>query len=133
MDVGNLNWLAVGAGTLASFAVGALWYSPAMFAKPWTEAVGLSPEHMAQANVPALLAVSVLLSFVTAIGLGLLLPPHAGWFTGLFAGLGVGIAFVIPATLQSALYERRSGTLIGINCGHQLLSMAATGAALGAF
>lgn len=133
MDMANLNWLAVGGGTLAAFVVGALWYSPAMFAKPWTAAVGLDPDHMNKANVPVLLAVSVLLSFITAIGLALLLPQDAGWLTGLLAGLGVAIAFVTPFTIQSGLYEQRSGALLGINCGHQIASMAAMGAVIGAF
>jgi hypothetical protein len=128
-----LNWLAVAAGTLAAFAVGALWYSPALFAKPWTEAAGLDPDHMNTARLPILLAISVLLSFVTAIGLGLLLPARAGWFAGLMAGVAVAVAFVTPFTIQSALYEQKSAALLGINCGHQIVAMAVMGAVIGAF
>ena len=40
----NVNWLAVIVGAVASFALGALWYSPKIFGKKWMEGVGLTPE-----------------------------------------------------------------------------------------
>lgn len=32
----DLNWLAVGAGTIAAFGLGMLWFSPMMFGKGWS-------------------------------------------------------------------------------------------------
>ncbi len=37
----NVNWLAVIAGTVASFLVGWLWYSPKLFGIKWAEGVGV--------------------------------------------------------------------------------------------
>jgi hypothetical protein len=31
----NLNWLAVGAGTIGAFLLGMIWFSPLMFGKGW--------------------------------------------------------------------------------------------------
>ncbi len=33
----NLNWLAVGAGTIGAFVLGMVWFSPVMFGKGWAE------------------------------------------------------------------------------------------------
>lgn len=35
----NVNWLAVVIGTVLSFILGWLWYSPKLFAKKWIEGV----------------------------------------------------------------------------------------------
>ena len=35
-----IDWLAVLAATIASFAVGAVWYSPLLFVKPWQRQTG---------------------------------------------------------------------------------------------
>ena len=37
----DVNWLAVGVGTVIAFMLGAAWYSPKMFGKKWAEGVGL--------------------------------------------------------------------------------------------
>lgn len=35
----HINWLAVLVATLSSFLIGAVWYSPLMFARPWQRAL----------------------------------------------------------------------------------------------
>ncbi len=37
----NVNWPAVGVGTVLSFMLGWLWYSPKMFGKKWAEGSGI--------------------------------------------------------------------------------------------
>jgi Protein of unknown function (DUF1761) len=37
----NVNWLAVIAGFILSFALGWLWYSPMLFGTKWAEGVGM--------------------------------------------------------------------------------------------
>lgn len=36
MDLSLVNWLAVGAGTIAAFLLGMLWFSPMLFGKGWS-------------------------------------------------------------------------------------------------
>lgn len=37
----NVNWLAVIIGTIVSFIIGWLWYSPILFGKKWAEGSGV--------------------------------------------------------------------------------------------
>ena len=37
----NVNWLAVVIGAVLAFALGWLWYSPALFGTKWAEGVGI--------------------------------------------------------------------------------------------
>ncbi len=37
----NVSWLAVIVGTILSFLLGWLWYSPMLFGKKWAEGVGV--------------------------------------------------------------------------------------------
>ena len=46
----EINWIAVVVATLSSFALGALWYSPALFGKAWQREVGLTDEQVASGN-----------------------------------------------------------------------------------
>jgi Protein of unknown function (DUF1761) len=39
----GVNWLAVGVGTVLSFLLGWLWYSPKLFAKKWIEGINVKP------------------------------------------------------------------------------------------
>ena len=43
----GVNWLAVGIGTVVSFLLGWLWYSPKLFGKKWAEGSGV---NLADAN-----------------------------------------------------------------------------------
>jgi hypothetical protein len=41
--LGELNWLAVLIGAAIYFVLGALWYSPMLFARPWQRSIGWDP------------------------------------------------------------------------------------------
>src|SRR5438477_1580465 len=65
--------LAIVAAAVAAWLIGALWYSPIMFAKAWVKAHGYTPEQMAamqgmQAKViGATLVAMLLMAFVLAL------------------------------------------------------------------
>ena len=40
LDLASINWLAVIVSALIYFVLGAVWYSPVLFAKPWQAAIG---------------------------------------------------------------------------------------------
>ncbi len=42
----HLNWLAVIAAALATFLIGGLWYSPALFGRAWMSANNLTQEDL---------------------------------------------------------------------------------------
>src|SRR3989475_8990130 len=46
MPTANVNVLAVIVAALATFVLGAVWYSPVLFAKQWMQAHGYTPEQL---------------------------------------------------------------------------------------
>ena len=38
----NVNWLAVGVGTVLAYVLGGLWFSPKLFGANWAEGVGVT-------------------------------------------------------------------------------------------
>ena len=69
-DFSNVNWLAVIVGTIVSFLVGWLWYSPKLFGKKWAEGSGVSldsPNKMPAFAMISQLAALFLLALVIGI------------------------------------------------------------------
>lgn len=50
----GVNWLAVGVGTVLSFLLGWLWYSPWLFATKWMQGVGAKPDGSGKMPMPPL-------------------------------------------------------------------------------
>lgn len=72
LDLGSLNWLAVIVAAIAYFALGALWYSPVLFAKPWQRSIGWD-ESRGQPQASAMTYVVPLVAYIVmAIAVGLL-------------------------------------------------------------
>ena len=58
MDVATLNIWAILLASLIGFAVGALWYSPLLFATVWMREAGLDEEKIKSANMPKIFGLS---------------------------------------------------------------------------
>lgn len=56
----NVNWLAVIIGTIVSFIIGWLWYSPILFGKKWAEGSGV--EFGTASSMPVAAMVTQLVS-----------------------------------------------------------------------
>lgn len=120
----DVNWLAVFVAALAYFALGALWYSKALFANRWLEFTKidkLNPD--ATKGMASLMFFSFVLMFVTCVGLTILRSRLGleGWMSGLKLGALTGLCFGITAISISYLYEKRPGGLHYINGGYTLL------------
>lgn len=66
----NVNWIAVIVGTVASFLLGWLWYSPKLFGKKWAEGIGVdlgSASSMPAAAMVTQLIATFLLSWVVGV------------------------------------------------------------------
>lgn len=123
---GDVNYLAVIVGALVYFGIGALWYSPALFATPWMAASGAQPGN----RIPVgLFGLSLVLEFLAALGLAVLAVAVDASTVGdgLLLGLVAGIAFAISALAVTQAYERRPFVLQLINGGYHVLSLAAIG------
>jgi len=117
------NILAVVACHLLYMGLGAFWYSPLMFAAPWSRAVGIKPgdidpkagaNAMLLGNIPTFIGVltlAVLLRFVKADALGAALA-----VANLIA---VGLLASHLTTLVT--FERRSWTWYLISAGYPVV------------
>jgi hypothetical protein len=117
---GDLNYLAVLAGTAAYWLLGALWYSPVLFAKPWTALTGAD---MREGGNPApLFALTFVLYFATVTALAFLRHETgaANLNDGLQLGLGTSLAFSAVAIAVTNAYERRPFKLTAISAGYHV-------------
>lgn len=134
MDFSNINWLAVLVITIASFALGALWYGK-VFGKIWQREVGMNAESMKDANLAKIFGTCLLLTGIMGIGMAFLVQGHGqgsiGWQSGLHHGLFVGVFFIACSTGINYLYQRKSITLWLIDAGYQITFLAMMGAVLG--
>ena len=128
----EVNWLAVGVATVASFAVGALWYSPLLFAKIWQREAGLTDEQLKSANMAMTFGGAFVLMFLAALVFAMFLGPEPGLHFGALAGLAAGLFWVTTSLGVSYLFERRSLKLWLINGGYNTVTFMVIGMILGA-
>jgi hypothetical protein len=105
----DLNWLAVIVAGLAYFALGAVWYMPPVFGKPWMAAGGQQMTQAGERPNPAIYATPLVAQIVAAIALGML-AKATGTNTlgeGFVLGLVVGIGFALTIMLVTSAFETR--------------------------
>ena len=145
----DVNLLAVLVCAIAAMAVGFLWYSPVLFAKPWVKEMGYDindkamMDKMRKSAGPAYGA-SFVGSLVTAAVLGKLLDAlsrhgEAVWHPvaapqpivyGVLVAFAVWLGFVTTVQLTGVLFANQSGKLFAINTGYQLVCYLVMGAIL---
>jgi Protein of unknown function (DUF1761) len=132
VDPSHVNWLAVLAAALSSFVLGGLWYSPALFHRPWLAAAGLS-EAAIKVGSGRIFSGAFVCALVAAINLAFFLGPTATLGFGVFAGFAAGLGWVATGLTVTFLFERRPLRLIAIDAGYHVVSLTVMGAILGAW
>ncbi|MDN5204716.1 DUF1761 domain-containing protein [Fulvivirgaceae bacterium BMA10] len=137
MDFSNINFLAVAVAAVASFAFGAIWYSQGLFGKTWQNELGFTDEDLKGANMGKIFGTTFVLTFVMALGMGILLRGHGenqiDWLSGLYHGLSVGLAFVGMSMGINYLYQRKSFKLWAIDAFYQIIILGIMGVIIGAW
>jgi hypothetical protein len=125
----SLNWLAIIAATISTMAVGFLWYSPVMFAKPWTILMGYDPndkEKMDKMKAEAgpMYGQAMVASLISATFLALVLTrmlvPSSDIVRGLKISFGIWLGFVATVQFTNALFTKKPMKLFLIDTGYQL-------------
>ena len=104
----GVNWLAVGVGTVLSFLLGWLWYSPWLFANKWMEGVGIKPDG--KMSMPPLV--------VQLIGTFLL-----AWVVGITAANNALLTIILIAVtivvlmVANGMFGRKGQQAIAIEAG----------------
>lgn len=124
----DLNIWAILVAGVINMAIGATWYSRALFGTKWMSYLGLKEED---ANPSVWLYVVVfLLGLVIALFMAMFLQGSEGVVDGLIYGGVLALVFVIPTMITHYLYEQRKGGFMLIVAGHELVLFMAYGALL---
>jgi hypothetical protein len=127
----DVNWLAVLLCGISSMALGAIWYSPMLFAKRWMAGARLSEADLAGANMALIYGTAFLLSLVAAFAFALFVGRGMPLEAAIVAGAATGLCFVAASFGISYLFERRTIAHWLINGGYHTLQFTLFGLILG--
>jgi hypothetical protein len=133
----GINLWSVLVAAIATMVVGFLWYSPLLFARPWTVLMGYDPDDKAklaemQKGAGKMYALSFLASLVSALVLAkiILITTVSSALYGMKVGFAVWLGFVTTVQLTSVLFAKQPLKLYLINTGYQLVCYLVMGAIL---
>ena len=134
MHLSDVNFLAVGLATVLTFGLGALWYSPLLFAKAWMAGHGYTQADIEamQASMGPNYAISFVCWFVMATMLAMI-APHFGDSAGTIFGVGLHMWLGFSATvgLTNNRFSSKPLSVWLIDAGYQVTSIAIMSAVLG--
>ena len=136
LDLADVNYLAVIAAIAVNMIVGAVWYSPLLFARPWMAANGFTEEQIkAQGSATRGYIVSVIASVVIAFAIALFAQAAGAGaaIDGLLLGLAAGVGFVATTSVTNYIFESRPLKLYLINAGYPVVSFTLIGLLIGAW
>jgi hypothetical protein len=131
MASANINWVAVVAAAFVAYVIGAIWYSPFLFAKPWARLINMPPDQMSGA--PLALIVQAVITVITSAVLAVIV----GWsaadnpLDGAGVGLLCGGGLVAADHAKLLVFERRAPALFAINNAYTVIAFMIMGAILG--
>lgn len=130
----TVNYFAVVAAAVAAFLIGALWYSPALFASQWMAAHGHTPEKL-QAMQKGMLrtySISFLCFVVTAWVMAVLVDRMAilNALGGVKLGLLAWVGFAATIGLTANLYSDKPLAAYLIDAAYQLVYLVLMGVIL---
>ena len=124
----HINWPAVLAAAVSTFALGGLWYSPALFGRAWMSVNHLSKDDLAKSNMTKVFGLAFVFALFMAANLAAFLAEPkttASW--GATAGFLAGFGWVTLGIATIALFERRSAKYVLINGGYMTVSFVLMG------
>jgi hypothetical protein len=125
---GQFNHWAILVSAIILWMLGAAWYSPALFAKPWMALIQAQPDGKKNGLITGMIASFVgdlILAFVLAHVVMWSGASTAGW--GAFVGTILWLGFVVAPGLPQGIYEGRPLKLFLINAGYWLVGLIGIG------
>ncbi len=131
-----LHYGAILVTAIVAMALGALWYSPAVFGKMWMNLCGFTEKHMEEAKKKGM-GKSMVLAFLAQLVMAYVLAhfvQYAGAagsiVGGLQAGFWIWLGFIATTLLNSVLWEGKPVKLYLLNIAHYLLVLLVSGVIL---
>jgi Protein of unknown function (DUF1761) len=133
----GVNLWAVLVAAVSTMVVGFLWYSPMLFAKPWTVLMGYDPNDKAKMDEMRKSAgksygISFIASLIAALVLGKIIDVTSvqSPLYGMKIGFAVWLGFVTTVQLTAKLFGNQPTKLYLINTGYQLVCYLVMGVIL---
>ncbi len=128
----DLNFLAVISSAVILWLLGAIWYSPALFARPWMALLGITPDPSKRKGLVG----GMIASFIGDLLMALVLAHFIAWSHGATIGWGAFVGFVswlgfiAAPNFAQGIYENRPFKLFLINAGYWFVGLLIVGALL---
>ena len=128
---GDVNWLAVIVAGLAYFALGAVWYTNALFGRQYRSALGLDPEEQGQPD-PVLLGVNLIGWLLASLALALVVIAIGAdsLIDGVVVGLVAGVGMVATHQVVNTTYDGRNSAILKIHVPYTIIGFVLMGAIL---
>lgn len=127
----TINYVAILVTVIVNMILGALWYSPVLFANAWMKEIGKKMDDLkGGASTGYIIAVvaDIVMAYVMAHFV-----KYAGATTaaaGAMTGFWLWLGFVAAVMAMSYVFEGRSAKLFWINAGLNLVTFVVTGTIL---
>jgi hypothetical protein len=132
MSILRAHHLALILTAIIQWFIGAIWYSPVLFGRPWLARADKSHATKEGNEIPGIIAFGVVCLIVSYVILYFLrLTGEAGLAHGGFMGLMLWAGFVAAPLFALYINERRSFRHYFINAGYWLVALIVGGAVLG--
>ena len=130
----SLSPFAVFVVAVVGFGIGAIWYSPLLFVKPWMQEMKITPESMKKdaGRFPVVMGGAFACTVLSTLTLATLVASHhaSGPLKGAELGLLVGAGLVAARAGTNALFEGRTLRHYLIVAGHDVFLCVVQGAIL---
>jgi hypothetical protein len=127
----SMNVWAVLAAGVTSMVLGAVWYSPALFARAWMRESGMTEEKARAASPVKTLGAAFVLALIASAVFAAFLGPSPAPAFATAAGFAAGLCWVAGSFGINYLFEQRSMKLFLINGGYHTLQYTLIGLVLG--
>jgi uncharacterized protein DUF1761 len=107
LDIAGINWLAVVVAAAVYFVLGAAWFAPGVFGKPWMDAIGFDASTPRPQMNPVTYAGPAVF-YLIAAAVTAILAKATGTHTvseGVILGLMVGIGYALTVTATDGVFD----------------------------
>lgn len=127
----NFNHVAILVSAVILWLLGAVWYSPVLFARPWMAMVKVPSEGKNRKMLTGMIS-----SFILDIVMAFVLDHVIKWSgadsfaMGALVGFIMWLGFIAAPGLPQGIYEGRPFKLFAINTGYMLVGLIVIGGVL---